>query len=50
MHENEQRTVESMTVNEALSKNIYASTDVAFDCGGRGNLHSSIVSIGILVL
>lgn len=50
MYENEQRTVESMTVNEALGKKIYASTDVAFDCSGRGNLYSSIVSNGILVL
>ena len=50
MYENEQRTVESMTANEALGKEIYASTDVGFDCGGRGNLYSSLVSIGMLVL
>ena len=44
------RTVESMTVSEVLGKEVYASIDVLFDCGGRGNLDSSIVSIGILVL
>ena len=44
------RAVESVAVSEALDEEIHASTDVLFDCGGRGNLDSSIVSIGMLVL
>ena len=39
-----------MALSEVLGKEIYASTDVLFDCGGRGNLDLSIVSIGMLVL
>lgn len=49
MYDNEQHTIESMAVNEALGKEIYASTDVAFDCGGGGNLYPGIVPIGISV-
>lgn len=50
MYKNEPHTVESMAVSEALGKKSYALADVVFDSGGRGNLDSSIVSIGVLML
>ena len=39
-----------MAVLEALGKKIYASIDVAFDCGGVGDLYTGIVPVGISVL